>query len=79
MATVSVPLPLPQLSTCKMKNNGIPLPLRNIINALSLLKHLLFSDGECKIIEDEVPCEKKLSVFKKFSIAIILLLRVSFS
>lgn len=45
----SAPLPLPHLSTCKMKNNGISVHARNVINALRFLKRLLFSDGNAKI------------------------------
>ena len=60
----SVALPLPQLSICKMKNNGIPLPPRNVINAVRLVKHLLFSDGEGKSIEHGVPCEKSFLLLR---------------
>lgn len=60
----SVPLPLPQLSICKMKNSGVPLRPRNVINALRLVKHLLFSDGECSSIEDRVPCEKSFLLLR---------------
>lgn len=65
-------MPLSQLSICKMKNNGIPLPSRNAINALRLVKNLLFRDGECKSIESRMPCEKIFFAIEEFSIAFIL-------
>lgn len=65
-------MPLSQLSICKMKNKGIPLPSRNVINALRLVKNLLFSNGKCESIEDGMLCEKNFFAIEEFSIAFIL-------
>lgn len=60
----SVPLPQPELSICKMKNNGIPLPPRIVTNALRLVKHFLVSDGEGKSTEDGVHFEKSFLLLR---------------
>lgn len=75
----NVPLPLSQVSICKMKNNGIPLPPRNVIHAVRLVKCLLVSNGECRSTEDRPPCDKNLFAIKEFSVAFILPLTSSFS
>lgn len=61
-------MPLFQVSLCKMKNNDIPLPSRNVINALRLVKNLLFSDAKVQ----RMPCEKNFFAIEEFSIAFIL-------